>query len=96
MGDHELRGDDFVKKADQKLSGWGFFGNKYEDAAELLDKASNFFKLAKNCEAPPLCLVPFAISPPCACSRTSNLQSVVDMEVPDHVVHLGSPVWKRN
>jgi hypothetical protein len=55
MGDHELRGDDFVKKADQKLSGWGFFGNKYEDAAELLDKAGNFFKLAKNCEAPPLC-----------------------------------------
>ncbi|RCV41990.1 hypothetical protein SEVIR_9G177700v4 [Setaria viridis] len=48
MGDHELRGDDFVKKADQKLSGWGFFRNKYEDAADLLDKAGNFFKLAKN------------------------------------------------
>ncbi|OEL20777.1 Alpha-soluble NSF attachment protein [Dichanthelium oligosanthes] len=48
MGENEARGDDFVKKADQKLSGWGLFGNKYEDAADLLDKAGNFFKLAKN------------------------------------------------
>ena len=54
MGDNEARGDDFEKKADQKLSGWSFFGNKYEDAADLLDKAGNFFKLAKNCEAPAL------------------------------------------
>ncbi|CAD6205747.1 unnamed protein product [Miscanthus lutarioriparius] len=48
MGDHEGRGDDFEKKADQKLSGWGLFGNKYEEAADLLDRAGNFFKLAKN------------------------------------------------
>ncbi|PUZ38115.1 hypothetical protein GQ55_9G171300 [Panicum hallii var. hallii] len=48
MGDNEARGDDFEKKADQKLSGWSFFGNKYEDAADLLDKTGNFFKLAKN------------------------------------------------
>ena len=54
MGDNEARGDDFEKKADQKLSGWSFFGNKYEDAADLVDKAGIFFKLAKNCEAPAL------------------------------------------
>jgi len=59
MGDHEGRGDDFEKKADQKLSGWGLFGNKYEEAADLLDRAGNFFKLAKNCETPcpPFCIV---------------------------------------
>ncbi|GJN40424.1 hypothetical protein PR202_gb29633 [Eleusine coracana subsp. coracana] len=50
MSDHETRGDDLEKKAEKKLSGWGFFGNKHEDAADLLDKAGNFFKLAKNCE----------------------------------------------
>jgi hypothetical protein len=50
MGDHEARGDDFEKKAEKKLSGWGLFGSKYEDAADLFDKAANSFKLAKNCE----------------------------------------------
>ncbi|GJN09791.1 hypothetical protein PR202_ga27827 [Eleusine coracana subsp. coracana] len=48
MGDHEARGDDFEKKAEKKLSGWGLFGNKHEDAADLFDKAANSFKLAKN------------------------------------------------
>lgn len=28
------------------------FGNKYEDAAELLEKAANCFKLAKQCACP--------------------------------------------
>ena len=50
MGDHEARGDDFEKKAEKKLTGWGIFGSKYEDAADLFDKAANSFKLAKNCE----------------------------------------------
>ena len=50
MGDHETRGDDMEKKAEKKISGWGIFGSKYEDAADLYDKAANFFKLAKNCE----------------------------------------------
>jgi hypothetical protein len=53
MGDHEARGDDFEKKADKKLTGWGLFGSKYEDAADLFDKAANSFKLAKNCERSP-------------------------------------------
>lgn len=34
--------------ANKKLSGWGLFGSKYEDAAELYEKAANSFKLAKS------------------------------------------------
>ncbi|KAL3837798.1 hypothetical protein ACJIZ3_022389 [Penstemon smallii] len=48
MGDHVARGEDFESKAEKKLSGWGLFGSKFEDAAELLDKAANSFKLAKS------------------------------------------------
>ncbi|KAK9804908.1 hypothetical protein WJX72_011368 [[Myrmecia] bisecta] len=47
MGDYEAKAREAVKKADKKLSGFGFFGNKYEDAAELLERAGNQFKLAK-------------------------------------------------
>ncbi|KAJ6350439.1 hypothetical protein OIU78_006579 [Salix suchowensis] len=35
------KGDDFEKKAEKKLNGWGIFGSKYEDAADLFDKAAN-------------------------------------------------------
>ncbi|XP_051123092.1 alpha-soluble NSF attachment protein-like [Andrographis paniculata] len=48
MGDHLARGEDFEQKAEKKLSGWGLFGSKYEDASELFDKAANSFKLAKE------------------------------------------------
>ncbi|KAK6145604.1 hypothetical protein DH2020_022424 [Rehmannia glutinosa] len=48
MGDQIARGEDFEKKAEKKLSGWGLFGSKYEDAADLFDKAANAFKLAKS------------------------------------------------
>ncbi|KAG5240031.1 soluble NSF attachment family protein [Salix suchowensis] len=44
------KGDDFEKKAEKKLNGWGIFGSKYEDAADLFDKAANSFKLAKSWE----------------------------------------------
>lgn len=53
MADYAARGADFMKKADKKLNSFGLFssfGNKYEDAAELLEKAANHFKLAKACE----------------------------------------------
>lgn len=36
-----------MAKADKKLKGFGFFGNKYEEAAELLEKAANNYKLGK-------------------------------------------------
>lgn len=49
MADHITKGEEFEKKAEKKLSGWGLFGSKYEDAAELYEKASNSFKLAKSC-----------------------------------------------
>ena len=42
---------DFVKKADKRLTAFSLFGgNKYEDAADLLEKAATQYKLAKCCE----------------------------------------------
>ncbi|XP_021904215.1 alpha-soluble NSF attachment protein [Carica papaya] len=48
MGDQLARGEEFEKKAEKKLTGWGLFGSKFEDAADLFDKAANCFKLAKS------------------------------------------------
>nr|ARD05064.1 SNAP18 protein [Glycine max]ARD05067.1 SNAP18 protein [Glycine max] len=48
MADQLSKGEEFEKKAEKKLSGWGLFGSKYEDAADLFDKAANCFKLAKS------------------------------------------------
>lgn len=43
----EKKGDDLVAQAEKKLKGWGFFGGKYDDAAELLEKAGTSYKVAK-------------------------------------------------
>ncbi|GAB4827666.1 hypothetical protein Ancab_034551 [Ancistrocladus abbreviatus] len=48
MSDQIEKGEEFEKKAEKKLSGWGIFGNKQEDAAELFEKAANAFKLSKS------------------------------------------------
>ncbi|CAA6662437.1 unnamed protein product [Spirodela intermedia] len=48
MADQLAKGDEFERKAEKKLAGWGLFGSKYEDAAELLDRAANSYKLAKS------------------------------------------------
>ncbi|XP_022146873.1 alpha-soluble NSF attachment protein 2-like [Momordica charantia] len=48
MADHLARADDFEAKAEKKLSGWGLFGSKYDDAADLFDKAANSYKLSKS------------------------------------------------
>ncbi|CAI9772186.1 unnamed protein product [Fraxinus pennsylvanica] len=48
MADQIARGEEFEKKAEKKLSGWGLFSSKYEDAADLFDKAANAFKLGKS------------------------------------------------
>ncbi|XP_060172827.1 alpha-soluble NSF attachment protein-like [Lycium barbarum] len=48
MGDHIGRGEEYEKQAEKKLSGWALFGSKFEDAADLFDKAGNCFKLAKS------------------------------------------------
>ncbi|GAB4856277.1 hypothetical protein Ancab_014205 [Ancistrocladus abbreviatus] len=48
MADQIARAEEFEKKAEKKISGWGLFGSKYEDAAELYEKASNSYKLAKT------------------------------------------------
>ncbi|KAK7320566.1 hypothetical protein VNO77_30168 [Canavalia gladiata] len=48
MGDQLARAEDFENKAEKKLSGWGLFGSKYDDAADLFDKSANSYKLAKS------------------------------------------------
>jgi alpha-soluble NSF attachment protein len=37
-----------VRKADKRLSGWSFFGNKHEEAMELYKRAGNLFKMHKQ------------------------------------------------
>ncbi|XP_019415244.1 PREDICTED: alpha-soluble NSF attachment protein 2-like [Lupinus angustifolius] len=48
MGDQLAKAEEFEKKAEKKLTGWGLFSSKYEDAADLFDKSANSFKLAKS------------------------------------------------
>jgi alpha-soluble NSF attachment protein len=48
MADSVAKGDDLYNKAEKKLKGWGLFGNKYDEAAELLEKAANYYKLGKS------------------------------------------------
>ncbi|KAG0502869.1 hypothetical protein HPP92_002941 [Vanilla planifolia] len=48
MADQISKGEEFEKKAEKKLGGWGIFGSKHEDAADLYDKAANCFKLGKS------------------------------------------------
>jgi alpha-soluble NSF attachment protein len=51
MGENlEASGAEYEDKAEKKLKGWGILGGKYEDAADLLEKAGNSFKLAKSCK----------------------------------------------
>ena len=49
MADHIAKAEEFGRKAEKKLGGWGLFGSKYEDASELYAKSANHFKLAKSC-----------------------------------------------
>ncbi len=43
------KGDDLFQKAQKKLKGFSFFGgSKNEEAAEMLEKASNYYKLGKG------------------------------------------------
>ena len=52
MGDYDRKAADLVAKADKKLKpNFLGLGIKYEDDAELLEKAGNQFKLAKNFKA---------------------------------------------
>eukprot|EP00899_Mesostigma_viride_P012673 jgi/Mesvir1/21406/Mv20883-RA.1 len=47
-GNHQAKADELFAKAEKKLKSWGVFGNKHEEAVELLDKAANNYKLAKS------------------------------------------------
>ncbi|KAF8397169.1 hypothetical protein HHK36_016076 [Tetracentron sinense] len=48
MADQNAKGEEFEKKAEKKINGWGLFSSKYEDAADLYEKAANSFKIAKS------------------------------------------------
>lgn len=51
MKDHQIvKGEEFERKAEKKISCWGLFCSKHEDAADLYQKAATSFKLAKSCE----------------------------------------------
>lgn len=47
MGDFEKQGAEFEAKAEKKMKGWGMFGSKWDEAADLLEKAANSYKLGK-------------------------------------------------
>jgi len=47
MADFTAKGQDLFAQAEKKLKSLGWFGNKYEEAAELLEKAANNFKLVR-------------------------------------------------
>lgn len=49
MEDHLLRAEEFEKKAEKKLNRRRRFDSKYEDAADMLEKAAKSYKLAKSC-----------------------------------------------
>lgn len=51
MGDSGGKAEELVRKADKKLTSFALFGNKYEDAAELYEKAVTQYKLAKLCKS---------------------------------------------
>mmetsp|Transcript_9 Transcript_9/g.16 ORF Transcript_9/g.16 Transcript_9/m.16 type:complete len:312 (+) Transcript_9:113-1048(+) len=44
---NQAKGDEYKHLAEKKLKSFGFFSNKYEDAAEYFEKAGNSYKLAK-------------------------------------------------
>ncbi|CAI9758859.1 unnamed protein product [Fraxinus pennsylvanica] len=49
MGDHQIvKGEEFERKAEKKISCWGLFCSKHDDAADLYQKAATSFKLAKS------------------------------------------------
>eukprot|EP00775_Hariotina_reticulata_P010459 gene10459-10617_t len=47
MADSVAKGQEYFQQAQKKLKSFSFFGNKNEEAAELLEKAANYYKLGK-------------------------------------------------
>ncbi|KAI3474381.1 hypothetical protein Pfo_029242 [Paulownia fortunei] len=62
MGSQQIaKGEEFERKAEKKIKGWGLFGSKYEDAADLYQKAANSFKLSKSWDRAALVYIKLAI-----------------------------------
>ena len=53
MSDSASKGQELLSKAEKKMKGIALFGNKWEEASEMLEKAANHFKLAKLCACSP-------------------------------------------
>lgn len=49
MASFQVQGREWLARGEKKLKSLGWFGNKYEEAAECFEKAANQFKLAKSC-----------------------------------------------
>jgi alpha-soluble NSF attachment protein len=54
MADYEQQANNLINEAQKKLNSWkifSFFGpsNKYEEVAEIYEKAGNMYKLAQQC-----------------------------------------------
>lgn len=50
MGDYKVKGMEYEKMVENKFNIWVFFGSKYEDVVDLLEKVGNFYKFFKFCE----------------------------------------------
>lgn len=50
MSEFTSRGKSYVAQGDRKLLAFGWFSNKYEEAADLFERGANQFKLAKACK----------------------------------------------
>ena len=49
MGDPAARASELMKKADKKLNSFGFFGgSKYDDAAEMYERAGESVQACKS------------------------------------------------
>ena len=95
-----LPGDDWMAKANKKLQSFGFFGNKYEEAAEMLEKAANNYKLGKvrfalllRCAALRCCGARAAsLCAPCSGNALPPLRDFVNTRICTHMY----PASRRN
>lgn len=55
MASFQVQGREWLARGEKKLKSLGWFGNKYEEAAECFEKAANQFKLGKACESRAWC-----------------------------------------
>ena len=76
MSEYLSKAKSLASQGDRKLLTLGWFSNKYEEAAELYEKAANQFKLAKACarprQPPPARVAPPALRRAAPCPARSR------------------------